>query len=307
MSSGFGPLANFVGRQTHVPADDPFGLVHSYASYLDSVTEEPRTGFHVSSLFRFCPVEWCLNQVLKKPKKIPYRLRFRFDIGHSLHTMIQNHFGGMGILKGFWRCGNGHETDKVGFRPEKCHACESKSFSYKEIRVEDLQYGIVGRTDGVLSLDGEDVGLEIKSVDTNGLNMFQTAPGYASSQLNVYAHLLRQSLFPELKRGVILLAALSDKDSVLLPVKTFVCEYTDAPWKEAIKRVQCARNLFDQYKRGELSVPDLISFRSCATKSVGRQAGCIVCDECFSTPTLSKLIGEGDKNADKNPETQHPG
>lgn len=315
MSFGVG---GFIQDQQKPINPEGSALAEGIAKYLDNAENDERDpGFHISQLYKFCPVKWVLQQVYKRQTKFPFSTRFRFDIGHALHEMMQRYLGGMGVLKGFWQCENGHRTKTVGTKPAACAECGKKKLSYFEIKIEQEiapGYNVVGRTDGVIQWEGEDMGLEIKSVEPEVLSTLTRPFDYPVFQLNMYMHLLRQSHFPKMRRGVILYVAAAKRaavkctscsmtmggtEPILLPIKQYMIDYTDMFWREATAKIKTAADLYAAYQKGALNVQDLLPRRICNTVSDGRKLECPVATECFNTATLTKLVAEKAKELAK--------
>lgn len=304
-------MGGFIREQQKPENTVGSGLGEKIAQYLGSAPSDDRDpGFHISQLWQFCPVKWVLQQVYKRPIVHPYSLRYRFDIGHALHEMMQRYLGGMQLLKGYWQCENGHRTKEVGLKPPACAECGKTKLSYFEIKIEQEilpGYTVVGRTDGVIQWEGEDMGLEIKSVEPEVLSTLTMPFKYPVFQLNMYMHLLRQSHFPKMRRGIILYVATAKRaavkctacsmemggtEPILLPIKQYMIDYTDMFWREATEKIKTAASLYAAYQKGELKVQDLLPRRICNTVSDGRKLECPVAVECFSTATLTKLVEE---------------
>jgi hypothetical protein len=287
---GFGEIEKFVkARQASDPVEQ-LGLVESFSRFLEDYKEKPRRpGIHVSEIaYKFCPVKWVLGKIAPKKRQIPYRLRYRFAVGTALHEMIQGYLGEMGILKGFWKCENNHVTKEISLKPEACAVCGG-SQSYVEIELShEIRPGhnIVGSTDGVMLWQGEDIGLEIKSLEPHVLSSMNKPYPYPIVQLNIYMHLLKMKLFPNMKRGIVLLAAPMDKDSILLPMKSFYIDYTDAYWKDASEKVVQAIEFLDAFKEGKLTAQALITKRVCASRTIAGKAECEQVLTCFDTGAL---------------------
>lgn len=292
---GVGDFIRDMGAKAQPP--EQFGFVEEYAKYLDAVLDERHEGFHISQLWRFCPLRWVLERVFRRQRKIPFALRYRLDVGHALHEMVQRHLAGMGILKGFWRCDQGHETTEISCRPPKCASCGSEHIRYREIRVgHEVEPGfrIVGRTDGVVCWKGEDMGLEVKSVDPKRFAFLGAPDAYPVFQLNLYMKLLRDTYFQDLRKGIILYVSWPSAETILLPARSFVVDYSDGPWEEAASRVREAISLWKALETTKtLTVPDLITKRTCRSEAEGRRAECPVSKECFSTALLSQAIEKG--------------
>jgi hypothetical protein len=289
-TDGFGDIEKFVqDRQTSAPSEQ-LGFVEEVSRFLENYKDAPRRpGFHVSEIsYKFCPVKWVLGKIDPKPRQISYRLRYRFDVGSALHRMIQGYFAEMGILKGFWRCENGHETTEITLKPSACTICGKKVF-YKEIELEhEIRPGhtVVGSSDGVLQWKGEDLGLEIKSLEPHVLAMMNKPYPYPIVQLNTYMHMFRMKLFPNMKRGIILLAAPMDKESILIPMKTFYIDYTDTYWNESYAKVLQAIDFLDAFNNGKLTGAELIAKRVCQSRTQGSKIECEQVSTCFDTSAI---------------------
>ncbi len=296
MSDGFGMGAFMAGRgHKEAPTAESFGLVEKYAEWLDSREEEKRTGFHISSLYRFCPDRWVLEQILGRKWKPEFNLKYRFDIGSAFHSMTQEHFGDMGILKGYWTCRNGHNTTEITLKPSECPTCGHKRLRYKEVRVShEVEPGheILGQTDGIVVWEGEDMGLEIKSVDPTRLPIISKPDDYPVCQLNLYMKLLREQHKLNVKRGIVMYVAGFGKNIILLPIKTYVIDYDESHWDVALAKVKTAIKLWQAHERKELTVRDIMGARPCKIKADGRRLNCTVVEECFSTAKLAKRLEE---------------
>lgn len=124
------------------------------------------------------PSEWgkCLRKVqylrysernyipLPSPSPRDPQLSRIFDTGHSMHHRWANYFNQMGVLRGWWRCGNiscskiyGQEN-KIGiFSPKKCSSCGSSQLHYMEVAVEDKSLNFKGNADQILDFSNFDV------------------------------------------------------------------------------------------------------------------------------------------------------
>jgi hypothetical protein len=294
---GFADIAEFVKERQASEPSEQLGLVEEVSRFLENYKDEDREpGFHVSEVaYKFCPVKWVIGKAMEQKRQIPYHLRFRFDVGTALHKMMQRYFAEMQILKGYWKCSNGHITKEITLKPDKCPTCDDKRLRYKEIFLShELKpgYRIVGSTDGVLSWKGETLGLEMKSLEPHVLSMMNKPYPYPIVQLNIYMHLLRMKLFPEMRRGIVLLVAPMDKDAILLPMKSFFIDYTDTYWKEAVEKVTRAIELEEAYRAGKLTAQTLIANRICPTRSHGVKTKCDYLNPCFDAASLVTLLKE---------------
>jgi hypothetical protein len=302
---GFADINEFVKTRQASEPTEQLGLVEEVSRFLENYKDDDRApGFHVSEVaYKFCPVKYIIGKVLEQKRQIPYHLRFRFDVGSALHEMVQEYFAKMQILKGFWKCPNGHITTEISLKPEKCPTCGAKNLHYEEIFLShDLKNGhaIVGSTDGVLCWRGETLGLEMKTLEPHVLSMMSKPYPYPIIQLNIYMHLLRMKLFPEMKRGIVLLVAPMDKDAILLPMKSFFIDYTDSYWKDGIEKVTRAIELEEAYRAEKLTAQTLIANRICPTRSHGVKTHCDYLSQCFDAASLVTLLkGKPDGSGQK--------
>lgn len=294
-SDGFSEIEQFVKDRQISDSTEQSWLVQDVSKFLEDYKEDPRKpGFHVSEIaHKFCPVKWALKTITQKQKQISYRLRYRFDIGTLMHSLVQKYFSEMGILKGFWKCRNGHVTTEISLMPKNgCPTCGEK-INYKEIELEHEVrpgYNIVGSTDGVIYKGGEDLGLEIKSLEPNVLASMNKPYPYPIFQLNIYMHLLRMKLFPNMKRGIVLLVSPMEKDAILIPMKSFYIDYTDSFWTEAYDKVSQAVDLVEAFKAGKLTGQALIAKRVCPSRAQAGKAECEHVTTCFDTASIVTLL-----------------
>jgi hypothetical protein len=104
-----------------------------------------------------------------------------FAQGHAIHDTWQTWFAQMGKLYGTWECrvcGN-YFWD---LSPKECSECESSSFKYKEVPVENDELLILGHADGWLKGFGNDLMLEIKSVGQGTFMWLDKAKYLANGQ-----------------------------------------------------------------------------------------------------------------------------
>ena len=107
--------------------------------------------FHPSEISGFfCPRQWVIKERHRKelPSEEVYQGSERtFEIGHRLHSMMQDWFSGMKVLFGGHKCKGCHEV-YYGFQPDRCE-CGSRKFKYQEVRINYPKYHIGGHTDGI--------------------------------------------------------------------------------------------------------------------------------------------------------------
>lgn len=153
--------------------------------------------FHPSSLAGgFCPREWSLynyhpeGYTIREGSVDP-RLGRIFGNGHDVHARIQSYLGahlwGLWVRRVDWDKQNDRpvlETHK-GFRPS------GNGWTYAEVKLRHEPHRILGSTDGLLHIDGEKWGLEIKSINPDGYRWLQDKPRVVhTNQVLIYEHAL---------------------------------------------------------------------------------------------------------------------
>lgn len=181
------------------------------------------TFFHVSSLYYMCPRCEVYKAVLT-PDRLPQSsldaiTQARFDIGHAMHWWYQNKYlGPMGVLKGKWKCSR-CEHIVNGLMPSVvCEKCGKKAWEFEETVVMSKKWNILGKTDGVLLHNDEEVVLDLKTCKPSLFSSLKKPWPSAIYQVQVYMWMLK------IKRGVLLYIDKS-ADGVV-PVKEFPVEYS---------------------------------------------------------------------------------
>jgi len=129
-------------------------------AYLILKAQEPNnreTGvFHPSEISGFfCPRQWVIKERYRDSiieEVDPPGLTRTYDIGSTLHELMQKYLAGMGILFGQHICKKCY-TVYYGFKPtEKC-SCGCNKFKYEEVKITDTAHHIGGHTDGIVVVD----------------------------------------------------------------------------------------------------------------------------------------------------------
>ena len=219
--------------------------------YLNGTNKNRAEGWHPSQLSRMCPRHEVLRQLMPaavdRSKLIPdLRMQVIFDVGHALHRWFQEqYFGPMGRLKGNWICRLCGTVATNVPMPAHPHSCTGNSdvieigknqfWSFDEPALENTEWGVVGRCDGIyipISKDVEEAVLEIKTAGPS----FWTNPKAPLRpnvfQINIYMWLRG------LKRGVLLYVDKAGTYKKGRPFKEFIIEYNDAPRKEACEKIE---------------------------------------------------------------------
>lgn len=103
--------------------------------------------------------------VLQDPVPPP-KLQLTFDLGHAIHDIFQGYFWDIGILEGDFECLSCGWKGYLSPGPTKCPACNKgrRYLRYCEIQLRNEEYGIKGRSDGILTIDEERHIVDIKSI-----------------------------------------------------------------------------------------------------------------------------------------------
>jgi hypothetical protein len=135
-----------------------------------------RDCFHPSEISGdFCPRAWLLGQkdmTLYLENEVGVQTQWRFDVGSTLHTLIQERLGLTGKLFGMWKCKRWCLEDRCvhyGFKPEgSCplDTPEKASWEYEEVDVVDEDFAIYGKTDGIVVLQEGKFVLEFKTMNS---------------------------------------------------------------------------------------------------------------------------------------------
>lgn len=125
---------------------------------------------HPSQAYQFCPRQRVLAHFFPHPEvtEVSPELRLTFGWGTAWHQHVQDHYyGPMGILLGGWRCVGCGRIVTDAFLPPPCDACHTadeiarwqarpikanSGWMYREPKLRDPEFGIVGRCDGFLRM-----------------------------------------------------------------------------------------------------------------------------------------------------------
>lgn len=135
-------------------------------------------GWHASSIPYLCPRELALRSLFPKPASADDwdpRSLLRVDVGSAVHGWWQNQYlGPANILFGNWACrGKCQQRWKDCLMPARKCECGGR-VEFTEIQMRDTDTGICGSTDGILMLDGDRWGFDLKCVDPDSLVVTDT-------------------------------------------------------------------------------------------------------------------------------------
>lgn len=261
----------------------------------ESREDEPREdGIHISRLAGLCAREYVFQAQIPEAGEEPDPVGvLRMDVGTAVHALIQNeYFGPMGVLIGDWECVQCKQGVKMSKMPGTRCICGGR-IRYKEIRVcyEEGKFTgknrIVGKTDGVLEIEGERWGLEVKTANANFIATLLEPLKDHVFQENCYLHLLNTQYHLGLKRAKIFYV---NPDCIFrrggFPTLEFDIEYDPAYWEMALAAASNLVDVKEQLEGGTLKkLPD----RICDSPYCGRAKLCPMADPCFAFGIEKKL------------------
>ena len=160
--------------------------------------------FHPSELCfgTFCSREWIFCQrdpVLNEKRKVSIEQQRRFDVGHVLHSYMQEKLGNSGYLFGVWEClrrCKGESCINLGFKPKK-EVCNDALWVYKEPTVHDEDLHIYGNVDGIVIKPPYKYGFEFKSTKSDAFNTMVSPLYNHKEQAFWYLDLLSRNHFKQ--------------------------------------------------------------------------------------------------------------
>lgn len=196
---------------------DPSGgiLIPAIRRHFDDRPVRPDDGYlHSSQAKDYCPRMAIIAEAFEVHLPVfkpGLQLSVTFDIGHAVHSRLQNEIlGTAGVIIGQWeclRCGSiagGQIPSNWLPRPDICGGCGTSEFRFKESRAVDKKYLLIGSLDGGLKLPtGEIIGLEIKTVSKAVFDGLAGALSEHILQANIYLSLfgLHRQLFLYVSKG----------------------------------------------------------------------------------------------------------
>lgn len=124
--------------------------------------------------------DWCIRanyfrittNIAHNPRQSSFRMENIFQEGHNTHSKWQRWLSEMGKLAGDWRCSVCDEVFYCGTTPEECvNYCVGPRFTYEELKLENSELLISGRTDGYVP-DLRSL-IEIKTMSYGGMKWEQ--------------------------------------------------------------------------------------------------------------------------------------
>lgn len=126
--------------------------------------------------------DWCIRanyfkimtNVAYNPRQTTFRMENIFQEGHNTHSKWQRWLAEMGKLSGDWKCNSCDTVFFCATTPDTCpeESCVADArFTYEELRLENKELRISGRTDG--HIPSERMLLEVKTMGFGGLKWDQ--------------------------------------------------------------------------------------------------------------------------------------
>ena len=168
----------FPEKQVSSPKSDVVAALETYQRVQRMYPLTESDYLRVSHIVQsdFCAREMVLASRFKvvMERRVPLEEALMLDLGTSLHTLLQQYLGTLGILIGDWGCEECRVVQENVPLPQQCPLCKSKRFKFIETAVFNRMAGLSAHYDGKLFGDVFRL-LEIKST---GLRWFLklTAP-----------------------------------------------------------------------------------------------------------------------------------
>lgn len=153
--------------------------------------------YHPSQVHSMCVLQEYFKRKYKAPSKDSSPIFFHLvgGAGSCAHKYFQEKIlGPTDILIGDWFCSLcGKDLSEKSLMPKKCSFCGAgrRYISYREIKFQDDEYKIRGKSDGILSIDGfDDILLEIKTKSSSAFENSSLVTRDFMTQVSIYMHFL---------------------------------------------------------------------------------------------------------------------
>lgn len=273
---------------------DPVELAVAFCDL--SVRREIQYGLpRVSSLYDLCVREYILGHKLRRShvRYTDANLSVIFDIGHSVHRMIQesNHYFN-NMKMGYWaclRCGKKY-TDEIQFRPIICRGCNKKHQQFRYIEVELELPGLTGHVDLIIknnSMDKPRVG-DIKSIRKEDfVSLIRPFPEHIY-QITGYIYMLselrsknRIGLDIDDTLGYVIYISKEHPGKNNFPIKIFPVSPESVYCDDIKKKIFSYLNYYDYKTRTVRGLPAPVDECSSGNWNVFRSRQCPVKKECL--------------------------
>ena len=244
-------------------------------------------GWHASSIPYLCPRELALRSLFPKPATADDwdpRSLMRVDVGSAVHGWWQNKYlGPANILFGNWVCrGKCQQRWQECLMPSrKCKDCGG-TIDFTEIQMRDEATGICGSTDGILMLDGDRWGFDLKTSHEDGMSRLKEPYESNVWQMNLYMHMLglTKALIVYVDPVCRFWREKNGKELESLPVLEFRIDYDRKWWDKAVEVTKAAQKIKDEIKAGTWGGE--LPGRICENPSVFRAKDCPSSQEYFT-------------------------
>lgn len=163
-----------------------------------------RDCFHPSEISgHFCPRAWLLGQrdkTLYYEQTVDVQTQWRFDVGSTLHELVQERLGLSGKLFGVWKCKRWCMEERCmhyGFKPEDgtcpMNMPKKAKWEYCEVAVIDEELEIHGKTDGILLLKTGKHVFEFKTANSRTFSTLAEPLDEHKEQASWYIDVLTRS------------------------------------------------------------------------------------------------------------------
>jgi hypothetical protein len=202
------------------------------------------------------------------------KLRFRFDLGHAIHDIIQNYYWDCNMLEGDFEC------NKCGKKfyarsPNECECGAKKSsLRFKEVVLKNAEYRVSGRCDGFVWVETgkhtEEKHLQdIKSIQNRMPSMPEQA--WCFEDLDERGpkpdHIVQLTLYmwmSEVRKGDLLYVSTNSQQ-----IKSFSIVYDYSVIEPYLQEIARIIELSEKLKAGEeVILPPPCSKKDCACEEI---------------------------------------
>jgi hypothetical protein len=306
-----GRIAKSSGRQLVIPRLNEFLLSlrnddreRRYPQWSRDLRAKPSRHdyrFHPSGVDAdFCPREWIIDQhglgTGEEGRTVDSNGMRIFELGDSIHTMVQWWMAEMGVLYGRWICPRMPETHVFwGTSLLYCPSCKSQQLLvYREVPIDHEASGILGHDDGELLLPGVGrVMVDVKSSNSRIYDSLSEDPIdkhrhqitqylWARNQPDGWMTHLGETPLPKPYDTVVAAVILYyNKDGSQLR------EHVLRPSPELYDEIMAPKlDAFAEAKRFKPGKLSTLPARPCANQAEGNQRRCAYVTPCFTLPPV---------------------
>lgn len=202
------------------------------------------------------------------------RTQTGFDLGTQLHDLVQSYFWEVGMLKGTFEC---LKCDKLYHDQVSPITCPSgkvthikKHLRYREVKAQNEEFSLYGRSDGILVMEKDEELLEIKSLPAKPFknpNNFQFYFDDLEEQGPRENHIIQLTLYMlmlKIYKGHLFYISKNDGQ-----IKTYAIEYDQERIQPFLNEIGYLKEQAALLKQGEkIDLPPCCDSDTCPCHSI---------------------------------------